>query len=68
MAIDMAALAKASKGNPNDRVQVNRRWLAEVERQLMAGADAQARLDAGKRNDSIIDSLFGQAFGRRPRA
>lgn len=60
--IDMAALAKVATGNPNERVQVNRRWLAEVERMLLAGQRAERVLASLKRNDTILDSVFG---GRR---
>jgi hypothetical protein len=64
MAIDMGALQRAAIGAPNARVEVNKRWLGEVHRMLLAGERAERELASIKRNDTIIDSIFG-ARGRR---
>lgn len=57
MAIDMKALERAANGDPAGRVEVNKRWLGEVQRLLKEGEAAKAELERHKR-DRIFDSLF----------
>lgn len=60
----MLALERAAAGSPRSKVTVNRAWLREVHRKLLAGARAEAELAAAKRNETIIESIFGACPAR----
>lgn len=71
MSVNMRDLERlASNGQPADRIQVNRSFLAEVHRLLVKGEAAQreanalrARLQIRDNIDALGEKLFG--FGRR---
>jgi hypothetical protein len=58
MAIDMKALERVAAGDPNARVEVNKRWLSEVHRLLEEGESAKRDLARAGRSNDIFDALF----------
>jgi hypothetical protein len=58
MAIDMGALKRTAEGDPNARVEVNKRWLTEVHRLLEEGEQAKRDLARAGRSNDIFEALF----------
>ncbi len=58
MAIDLAALKRASEGDPSAKVMVNKAWLAEVHKMLTAPTAAKSRLRPE------VEELASRIFGR----
>ncbi|AHE52627.1 hypothetical protein [Sphingomonas sanxanigenens] len=57
--IDMDALARAAEGDPNAKVTVSKKWLAEVHRLLQQRA-------RDRRMDSVLEKVFSYGRGATP--
>jgi hypothetical protein len=54
MAIDLKALEKISKGNPDDKISVRREWLKEVY-DILSSRDKEVEIEA----KSVFEEIFG---------
>ena len=57
MAIDMEALKRMSEGEPNTKVTVNRRWLAEVHKLLAEKRKAERDAELKRKLDKVFSRL-----------
>lgn len=67
MPVDLAALKKIAEGDPNTKVMVSRRWLAEVHRLLSEAEAAKAAKPKPRTGgDAVNDMLRGMCGSRWP--
>lgn len=60
MKIDMEALRRACRGDPDSRVEVNRKWLRAVESELIELQRLRQSTPTNSRLDDVIDKVFGK--------